>query len=441
MEKEEYRIEKENNSVPVNNFGKKGIQKFVPQQVFEYEYQENRKFNENIPAYHQVSLEIRKKIILTNDYYEEELNTNERREEYPEISNRNNYGYEKVIEEREITQTRNEPRPFDEPRLNIPAWKKPNYPICRPFPLPKYSRSPKGYGVRIRESEFRQNTSRPRGRYIRRIKKEYVGDGGDLSQRYESNYSYNNIPQFYKSPQNKYIRDLRSHRDDYSHLNRGYVQTSSYSNINYEPSKFPGRGTRVGATDLEEKIGLDSNPYPGASYSEYKKYEKKRIRNRENDDNQYNDDNYENRPYNRNYENQINYNDNNNEKYYYNRNYENQDNYDNDNNKRNENERHVEYYEKRYYYNAEDNYDNHHHNYKEKFEDQNDYDNENMHQNYENKKIYRNYERNDYNRYHNNNNNYNQDNLDYQGEYYERRKEIFCPVHGRQIVRINEEYE
>ena len=61
-----------------------------------------------------------------------------------------------------------------------------------------------------------------------------------------------------------------------------------------------------------------------------------------------------------------------------------------------------------------------------------------MHRNYENKKIYRNYERND-NQYHNNN--YNRDNLDYQGDYYERRKEIFCPVHGRQIVRLNEEYE
>jgi len=438
MKKEEYRIEKENASVSVNNFGKNKNQELVPQQVFEYEYQENRKFNENIPEYHQISLEIgspQKKIIRTNDYYEEEVNTNERREEYPELSNQNNYEYEDMIEEREISQVRNEPRPFDGPRLDIPAWKKPNYPICRPFPLPKYSKSPESHGFKVRKIEFRQKTSRPIGKNIKRINKEYVIDRGDLSQRYERNYSYHNIPQIYKSPQNKYIRDLRSHRDNCSHLNRDYVQSSSYRNINYEPPRFPGRGTRVGATDLEEKIGLDLSPYPGKTYSEYRRYEQKMIRNRENDDN------YENPHYNRNYENQINYNDNNYENYYYNRNYENQGNYvdDNDNNERNQNERHVEHYEKRYYYNTEGNYDNHHH-YKEKYEDQNDYDNdnENMHRNYENKKIYRNYERND-NQYHNNN--YNQDNLDYQGEYYERRKEIFCPVHGRQIVRLNEEYE
>ena len=448
MKKEVYKVENEYNSVSVNNPGKNKNQELVPQQVFEYEYKENRKFNENIPAYHQVSLEIgspQKKIIRNNDYYEEEVNTNERREEYPEISNQNNYEYEDVVEEREITQTRNEQRPFDEPRLNIPAWKKPNYPICRPFPLPKYSKSPKVYGFKVREIEFRQKTSRPKEKYIKKINKEYIRDRRDLSPRNERNYSYHNIPQFYRSSPNKYIRDLRSHRDECSHLNRDYVQSSSYRNIKYEPLKFPGRGIRVGATDLEEKIGLDSNPYPGKTYSEYRKYEQKMIRNRENDDNQYNDDNYENRHYNRNYENQINYNDNNYENYHY-RNYENQGNYDNYNNERNQNEGHVEHYEKRYYYNTENNYDNHNHNphyYKEKYEDHNYYDNdndnENMHRIYENKNIYRNYERNNYNHYQNNN--YNQDNLDYQGDYYERRKEIFCPVHGRQIVRINEEYE
>ena len=434
MEKEEYKIEKENTSVSVNNLGKNKSQQFIPQQVFEYEYQDSRKFNKNIPSYHQISLEIgspQKKIIRTNDYYEEEVNTNERREEYPEISNQNNYEGEEVIEEREITQTRNEPRPLVRPRLNSPDWKKPNYPICRPFPLPKYSQSPKGYGVKVRKIEFRQKTSKPMERYMTRINKEYIRDRGDLSQRYEENYNYNDIPQINKISQYKYLRDLRSHRDDSSHLNRENFPSSSYRNINYEPPKFPGRGTRVGATDLEEKIGLDSDPYQGVSYSEYKKFEQKRIRNRENDDNQYNDDNYEKRYYNRNYENQINYNDNN---------YENQDNFDNYNNERDRNEHRVEHYEKRYYYNTEGNYDNHHHhNYKEKYENQNDYDNENMNQNYEDKKIYRNFERNDYNRYQNNN--YNQDNLDYQEEYYERKKEIFCPIHGRQIVRINDEYE
>ncbi len=438
IQKEEYKIEGENTSVSANNFGKDKSQEFVPQQVVEYELHEDRKFNENIPEYHQVSIEIgspQKKIIRNEGYYEE-VNTNERREEFPEMPNQNNYEYTDLIEEREITQEKNEERPFE----RIPAWKKPNYPICRPFPLPKYSKSPKGYEVRFRKIEFRQNTSRPKEKYIRRIKKEYIRDGGNQSERYERNYNHQKIPQFCKRSQNKYIRDLRSHGDNISYLNRDYVQSSSYRNINYEQPKIPGRGTRVGATDLEEKIGLDSNPYPGMSYSQYRKYEQKCIRNRENDDNQYNDDIYENHHYNRKYENQNNYN--NYEKYHYNRNYENQDNYDNDNDERYENERHVEHYEKRNYCNTEGNYDDrHHHHYNMKYEDQNDYnnDNENMYQNYEKRNIYRNYEINDYNHY--DKNNYNQENLDYQGDYYERSKEIFCPVHGRQIVRINDEYE
>ena len=136
------------------------------------------------------------KITRSNDYSEEE-NINERGEEFPKISNQNNYEYRNVIEEREITQTRDERRPYNEQRLNSPAFKKTNYPICRPFPLPKYSEGPTGYKVRVKESEFKQKTSRPMKKYIRRVNEEYSEDEGNLSQRYEKNFSHKNIPEFY----------------------------------------------------------------------------------------------------------------------------------------------------------------------------------------------------------------------------------------------------
>jgi hypothetical protein len=238
-------------------------EKFSPQQVINYEFQEQTIKNQ--PSYSHISIE--------------ERNTETKKTvQYPIPTQRLKFG----------SLSKNEKKTLDEgPKYQYKAKNKPKLvksQRTRSVQRIKHiTKEKKGYipfaghGVRVGQGPLGGQIPRPIPSPVTKQEEEV-----NVSERHEKKTSITNITKTaqtthtqHNSRQNSKsnIRSINDIKQGSIQENKSYSHFSSMSNIkNNDSIKFPGKGVRVGSSSLTE-IGLTSDLVSGTSYSEYTKYE------------------------------------------------------------------------------------------------------------------------------------------------------------------------
>ena len=262
------------------NYAKtKPKQIFCPQKVVNYEYQEET--IDNQPSYGHVSMGLgnrQTQTILDSEYaYKISTILNRRENEVPSAFQRIKYG----------SQSKPSKELVEGPKYtyNGPAPSRPKsgyLPRRRPMPHPKQKqviRKPKkgyipfgGNGTKVGEGSLISKIPRPMtNTYIKSTQEtEEI-----ITKKIERNTSYTNLSQTTESSSKTNIKSLNDLKE-----NKSFSRLSNYGNlekVRNNSKKFPGKGVRVGGTDIAElkNIELNSEAHTGKSYSEYRKYEQK----------------------------------------------------------------------------------------------------------------------------------------------------------------------
>ena len=264
----------------------KDKEKYFPQQVVEYEYQNKRANDENVPINGQISITLGNSKIEKKKFQNYILKENiiNKKTESSTISRK--FGHPKS-RFGSRPNSRYERRPFGGPRLNFPGSQRPRSGNIkkRTLPLSRKAEIPKGY-IPFSGQGFRVGGNISKQKPMTKISVGYIQKPSENYQQYkgysyrkiesiEKNKSYNNLFQSNISSVNNNLRNTRSLKNDYSLDNKRFIPLTNYRNTEFNSPRFPGKGTRVGTSGLVEKVGLDSGSGQGSSvsYSEYRKYE------------------------------------------------------------------------------------------------------------------------------------------------------------------------
>ena len=273
--------------ISINYIGKEK-EKYLPQQVVEYEYQNKRTNNENVPINGQISITLgnsKPEKRQVKNYIVKENIINEKIESGKFVNPKPRFGSR--------PSSRCERRPFGGPRLHFPGSQRPKSGNNnkRTLPLQRNTEKKKSY-IQSSGQGFKVTGNISNPKPMDEISGGYIIKNSENFQRYkeyssqkietiEKKISYSISSQSNISSVNSNFKNIRSLKNNYSRGNKSFAPLTNYSHFEFYSPKFPGKGTRVGGSGLVKKVGLDfgsdsvSGSGQSVSYSEYKKYEQR----------------------------------------------------------------------------------------------------------------------------------------------------------------------
>ena len=234
---------------------------YLPQNVINYEYQEET--ISNSPSYRPMTT----------------MSVKRRTNQIPMPINRVKYGSQSKPQKSIYEGPKYQYKGKDKPKPGNPTRRK-LFP-SRQRVQKKQKIEKKGYipfgghGIKVGQGSLGQIPRPIPKPYINNIEKQEEV----VSHKIEKNTSYTNISETKINNSNNNIRNINDLKQGNLQGNKSYSQLPNFSNYNIikkNPKKFPGKGVRVGgSTQMERKIGLNSDYSSGMSYSEYTKYEQR----------------------------------------------------------------------------------------------------------------------------------------------------------------------
>ena len=266
--------------IQYNYIKTKPKQTFCPQKIVNYEYQEGT--IDQQPSYEHISVGLGNRktqtILDSESTYKISTIVNKRENKVPSVVQRIKYGSQSKPEKTLVEgpkYTYNGPAPIRPKSGNLPRR--------RPMPRPKQKKviqkQKKGYipfgghGTKVGQGSLISKIPRP---MTHDIIKNTIETEEIITTKIEKNTSYTNLSHTTDSSSKtnvKSLNDLKENDKNFSNINN----VGNYKKIRNNPKKFPGKGVRVGGTDISElkKVELNSKTNTGMSYSEYRKYEQK----------------------------------------------------------------------------------------------------------------------------------------------------------------------
>ena len=270
--------QKSTDHIQYNYTKTKPKQTFCPQKIVNYEYQEGT--IDNQPSYGHISVGIgnrKTETTLDSEYtYKISTITNKRENKVSAVQ-RIKYGSQSKPEK---TLVEGPKYTYNGPDPTRP--KSGNLPRRRPMPRPKQKkviRRPKkgyipfgGHGTKVGQGSLISQIPKP---MVNPYTKNTLETEEIITTKIEKNVSYTNLSQTTDSSSKTNIKSLNDLKENKSLSNINNV--GNYKKIRSNSKKFPGKGVRVGGTDISElkKVELNSKTNTGMSYSEYRKYEQK----------------------------------------------------------------------------------------------------------------------------------------------------------------------
>ena len=262
-------------------------QTFYPQQVINYEYQEEG--IDNQPSYGHISVGLgdkKTKNTIDREYtYKRTTMTNKRETKIPTTVQRIKYG----------SQSKPEKTLVEGPKYTYNGPTRPrsgNFPRRRIMPRTKQViRKPQkgyipfgGHGTKVGQGSLAGQIPRPIPKPYTPHIKNTLETEEIITQKVERNTSYTNLSQTTQNTNKSNIRNMKDLME-----NKSFAQLSNfgdYKKIKNDLKKFPGKGVKVGGSDISElkaKVDENTDINSGIYYAEYRKYEQKISKNDHNE--------------------------------------------------------------------------------------------------------------------------------------------------------------
>ena len=248
---------KKSGNIQVNYKQPKEI--YIPQHIANYEFQENRTYNNN-PSYTTINYGNRTTEYTKTEEYSFKTSTMTRKKDIPMHVNRIKYG----------SQIKPEKKLYEGPKYQYIGKDRPksvNYPRRRPLIKQRKIKQPNkgyipfgGHGTRVGQG--------PLGQIPKPIPKPLEGNKLNsqeekLTQRIEKKVSFTKITENTNRNNIKSLSDLKE--GGFTRKvqgNKSFSKLSSYNNnkkVKNISKKFPGKGTMVGSSELDKINGLNSD--------------------------------------------------------------------------------------------------------------------------------------------------------------------------------------